>query len=204
MANCADICGVLVNNFLYDCDDKSVGGVEQVIKLVNRCHIKVNEWDINSTSGGQCTHSIAYSGEDPSDLEAVIAQGIPSKRLLSAGFNSVDEDYGTYFVHTVNIFGQGLKEATLCNIKELANGGDVVAFVEQKNKGKDGESAFLVYGFDAGLKMGDVTYDSNENNGNTLIPLISKDDDLEPNPPYVLLMEDYETTKAFFDSLGEI
>lgn len=201
MANCADVCATLVNDFLYDCNNKSTGGIEQVVKLVNRCDIDISDWDIAVSSETACSHQIAYTGEDPTDLNAVKAQGIPGKRLLNAGFNSVDQDYGTYFTHFVNIFGQGLSEATLCNIRDLANGADVVAFVEQKDKGSDGESAFLVYGFDAGLKLGDITYDSNENNGNTPLPLTTKDDDLEKNPPYVLKMTDYETTKAFFDSL---
>lgn len=200
MANCADICAKIADDLIYDCDNKSVGGVEQVIKLINRCDINPEDWTKTSPSGS-CDHSISYDGADPSELEAVQAQGIPGKRLLNASFTPSDEDFGMYFTHSIDIFAQGLNKTTLCNIKNFANGAEVVAIVEQKNKGENGESAFLVYGFDSGLRMGDFTYDANENNGSFTIPLESKEGDLEPNPPYILSITDYETTKTFFESL---
>lgn len=199
---CDNVCAVVLNDLLYDCENKAVGGIVQTIKLINRCDIDLSDWTLErSMSPDDCEHSVEYTGEDPSELNARTVQGIPGKRLLNAGFNSSSTDYGWYYTHFVNLFNQGLTAQGLCNIKAFGEGADVIAIVEQNFKGTDNQDAFLVYGFDTGLKLGDVAYDSNENNGNTIIPLTSLDPDLEPFPPMRLLMTDYETTKAFFDSL---
>lgn len=198
---CTNQCAVVLNNLLYDCENKSVGGINQKVKLINRCDINAADWTLNRSLNPTCAHNIAFSGTDPVTLNAVEVQGIPGKRLLNAGFSSSNTEYGWYYTHTVNLFNQGLTQASLCNVKAFGEGADVIAIVEQNFKGENNQDAFLVYGWDTGLKLGDMTYDSNENNGNSIIPLTSLDPDLEPFPPMVLLMTDYATTKAFFDSL---
>lgn len=198
---CDNICSVVLNNLLYDCDNKAVGGIVQTVKLINRCDINLDDWDIDRGTAEACAHQIEFTGADPSDLNAITVQGIPGKRLLNTSFSSTNTEFGWYFTHILNLFNQGLTQQALCNIKAFGNGAEVVAIVEQNFKGNDGVDAFQVYGFDAGLKLVDMTYDSNENNGNTIIPLSSLDPDLEPYPPLTLLMTDYETTKTFFDSL---
>lgn len=199
---CDNICAKVINDIAFNCDVKPVGGLEQRIKLINRCDIELSDWTLTrSLTPTTCTHSVAYAGEDPTELNAVTVEGIPGKRLLNATFASSNTDFGTYFTHTVSLFAHGLTEGSLCNIKALGEGAEVLAIVEQRFKGANGESAFLVYGWDQGLKLADMTFDHNENNGSAVIPLSSLDPDLEPYPPMVLLMTDYETTKAFFDSL---
>ena len=198
---CDNVCAIVTNDLLYDCNYKGVGGLVQTIKLINRCDIEVNDWTLNNGVAPACAHTIEYTGADPIDLESVTVQGIPGKRLLNGTFTSSDTDFGTYFTHTISLFGQGLTQQGLCNIKSFANGAEVVAIVEQNFKGENNEDAFLVYGWGTGLKLGDMTHDFNENNGNSVIPLTSRDPDLEPEPPRTLFMTDYATTKAFFDSL---
>lgn len=199
---CTNVCAVVLNDLLYDCENKAVGGIEQTLKLINRCDIDVADWTLTrSMNGTTCSHSIAFSGADPASLNARTVQGIPGKRLLNATFASSDTDFGTYYTHGVNLFGQGLTEEALCNIKAFGEGAEVVAIIKQNFKGPSGESAFLVYGWDTGLKLGEMTYDSNENNGNTMIPLASREPDLEPFPPMVLFMTDFDTTNTFFESL---
>lgn len=198
---CTGVCSVVSNDLIYDCDQKAVGGIVQTVKLINTCDIDVSNWTVTRTTAPTCANTIAFSGTDPANLNAVRVQGIPGKRLLSASFTSSNTDFGTYFTHVVNLFSQGLSQQALCNITALGNGAQVIAIIEQNFKGADNNSAFLVYGWDAGLKLGDLTYDSNENNGNIVFPLSSLDPDLEPYPPLTLLMTDYDTTKTFFDSL---
>lgn len=198
---CDNVCAVVLNNLLYDCNNKSVGGITQTVKLINKCDIDVSEWTINKALSPACEHNIAFTGTDPGSLNGITVQGIPGKRLLNAGFSTSNTEYGWYYTHFVNLFNQGITQATLCNIKAFGEGADVIAIVEQNSKGTDNQDAFLVYGWDTGLKLGDMTYDSNENNGNSIIPLTSLDPDLEPQPPLVLLMTDYATTKTFFDSI---
>lgn len=204
--SCINVCAVVTNDLIYDCNNKSVGGIEQTVKLINRCDIDLTDWTINRTMGttnpvAACKHNIGYTGTDPITINGIKVTGPPGKRILNASFTSSDTDYSTYYTHMVNLFGQGLSEATLCNIKALGEGAEVVAIVEQKFKGVGSKDAFVVYGWDSGLKLGDFTYDANENNGNAVLPLTSKDPDLEPYPPMILFMTDYATTKAFFDSI---
>lgn len=199
MANCAKI----INDSLYDCNNKSTGGLEQVIKLVNRDDILANlqDFNINRQSSPTCDHTITSYGGNPTELNAVTFEGIPSKQLLSASYALSNGDYADLFTHTVNLFSQGMTLSTVCNIKALASGAEVVAFVHQRDKGTDNEDAFYVYGWDNGLKIGEFTWNSNENNGNTIIPLASREPNLEKDPPLRLLITNYGTTKAFFDSL---
>lgn len=201
---CENVCAKVINDSLYSCDLKPISGVEQRIKLINRCDITPADWTLTRTlTPLACSHSIAYTAEegDPADLNAVTIEGIPGKRLLNAAFPWSNGDYGIYYTHTVNLFTGALTQGALCNLKALSEGAEVIAIVEQKFKGTDGDDAFLVYGWDQGLKLADGTFDHNENNGGLIIPLSSLDPDLEPYPPMVLLMTDYATTKAFFDSL---
>lgn len=202
---CENVCAQLLNNMLYDCNNKSVGGIEQTVKLINRCDIELSDWLVNrNNTDVACNHQLSYTGTDPETLNALIVQGIPGKRLLNATFSSSNTDYGVYYTHGLNLFAQGLSKEVLCNIKALGDGADVVAIVKQNFKGNQGLDSFLVYGWDTGLKLGDMTHDTNENNGNSIIPLSSLDPDLEPYPPMILLMTDYETTEAFFNSLGTL
>lgn len=199
---CTDVCAVVLNDLLYDCDNKPTGGIVQTAKLINKCDIEAGDWTLNRAMDGlTCTHTIQYSGLDPVTLNAKTIQGIPGKRLLNASFSSSNTDYGWYWTHIVNLFSLGLTREGLCNLKAFGAGAEVVVIIEQNFKGTSNQDAFLVYGWDNGLKLGDFTYDANENNGNSIIPLTSLEPDLEPFPPMVLFNTDYATTKAFFDSL---
>jgi len=198
---CTGICSVVKSDMTYNCDNKAVGGIVQTVKLINRCDIDPSEWTIAPAGATGCRLEITTSLADPATLNAVTIQGIPGKRLLNAGFTSSNTDFGWYFTHTLDLFAQGLSREALCNLKAFADGAEVVAIVEQNFKGLDNKDAFLVLGWDAGLKLGDVTFSTNENNGNAIIPLTSLDPDLEPNPPMIFLKTDYATTKAFFDTL---
>ena len=201
--SCVNVCAKLVSDMTYDCNNKSTGGIYQTIKLVNICDIVANlaDFTVESSNGADCKHSITAFAGDPADLNAVTADALPNKQLMNAGFTSNDTDYGTYFTHTIQLFSQGMTEKAVCNIKALGNGAEVVAFVHQKNMGENNEEAFWVYGFRNGLKLGEIAFSTSENSGNILIPLTSKEPDLETQPPLRLLLTDYATTKTFFDAL---
>jgi hypothetical protein len=203
MALCDNVCAKLVSNMLTDCNNKSVGGIFQTIKLVNLCDIQDNlaDFTVSADSSPTCSHSITSFTGDVADLNAITATALPNKQLMNAGFTSNNTDYGTYFTHNIQLFSQGMSEASVCNIKALGNGAEVVAFVHQKNTGVDNLEAFWVYGWKNGLKLGEITFSTSENNGNILIPLTSVEPDLEPQPPLRLLFNDYATTKTFFESL---
>lgn len=203
MGLCGNVCAKVVTDIITNCNNKSVGGIFQTIKLVNLCDIYDNlaDFTVNSNSSPTCSHTITAFAGTASDLNAITATALPNKQLMNAGFSASDTDFGIYFTHNIQLFSQGMTEASICNIKALGNGAEVVAFVHQKNMGTDNKEAYWVYGWTNGLKLGEVTFNTSENSGNILIPLTSKEPDLEPQPPLRLLLGDFETTKTFFDSL---
>lgn len=199
---CTGICAVVKNDLTYNCDNKAIGGITQTVKLINRCDLNLADWTVSRAgTPTTCANNVKYVGTDPITANAVTVQGIPGKRLLNFTFASSNTEFGWYFTHALNLFAQGLSQQVLCNIRDFSAGAEVVAIVEQNFKGEDNLDAFVVLGWDAGLKLGDMTFDANANNGNTILPITSLDPDLEPYPPLTLLMTDYATTKAFFDSL---
>ena len=91
--------------------------------------------------------------------------------------------------------------AALSFLDDLSDGAEIIAIVENNDKGTNNECAFMVYGFKNGLKAATAVYNSNENNGYVPIELRSEEPNLEPTTPYQLLITDYATTRAAFDNL---
>lgn len=81
--------------------------------------------------------------------------------------------------------------------------GNFVMVVETKFKGDEGKDAFKVYGWGSGMYLEEMTGSSAENGGSLLYTLQTDEEELEKYPYRVLLMDDYESTKAAFDSLFE-
>lgn len=191
-------CGQLIDDLVYDCTQKGTGGLEQEIKLVNLCKIKdflASFTILDSTTKHQIS---AFTGAG-ADLEAVKITGIPNKQLFKAGFSSSDNDYGTFVTHTIDVWTSALTEKSALFLKSLVNGAEVVAFVKKKTSNL--AETYWVYGFNNGLKLGDVTFNTAENSGTIIIPLTSKDPDLEPTLPYKIDLGTPALNKAFFDSL---
>lgn len=195
-------CGTIIDNLVYNCADKSTGGLQQEIKLVNLSTIKDNLTAF-TVSDSTTQHTITAFTGTAGDLNATIVEGIPNKQLLKAGFATSDTDFGTFVTHTVDLWSQAVTEKSMLFLKSLVNGAEVVAFIRQKSGGPTGEETYWVYGFSQGLKIGDTTFNSAENSGSFIIPMTSKEPDLEPTLPYRLLLTDVATTKTFFDALGQ-
>ena len=194
-------CGTIIDNLVYNCADKSTGGLQQELKLVNLSTLKDNlaDFTVNDTT---TQHTISAFAGTPADLDGVIVEGIPNKQLLKAGFATTETDFGTFVTHTVDLWSQAVTEKSMLFLKSLVNGAEVVAFIKQKSGGVAGAETYWVYGFNNGLKIGDAAFNSAENSGSFIIPLTSKEPDLEPTLPYRLLLTDAATTKVFFDALG--
>ena len=87
--------------------------------------------------------------------------------------------------------------------KELKDGRYLV-IVETKYKGADdeaGQSAYKIYGFDSGLKLSEMTYNSQEEEGGVLFTL-STPEGMSERFPYITLYDtDYATTAALVTAL---
>ncbi|MGL4567686.1 MAG: hypothetical protein ACRCU6_04055 [Fusobacteriaceae bacterium] len=196
----AGSCGLVIDDLLYNCNDKSTGGIEQELKLVNLSDLRahITEFTINDST---TQHTISAFAGTAADLNAVKVEAIPNKQLLRAGFVTTETDYGTYVNHQVDIWTQAVTEKSMLFLKALVNGGEVAAFIKQKVGPNSLQETYWIYGFTKGLKLNDTTFSSSENSGSFIVPLSSKEPDLEPTLPYRILITDLPTTKAFFDAL---
>ena len=79
----------------------------------------------------------------------------------------------------------------------------MVAIVEKKWKGTDNENAFKVFGLVHGLEISELTDNSRENDGTSVITLSTPAGFKEPKVPHQLLETDYDTTKTAFDNKFE-
>jgi len=194
------ICGNINTGASYDCTQKDTGGIEQVeIVLINRSDIDLSSTTVNrDPSSGE--HNIS-SFDLINGAVAYSFSGIQSKRILSASYTKQDGEFIDTVAHTVNIAIYNQCEESLNTLNEFVNGAEVVAIVEQKSKGTNNECAFQIYGFDRGLKAGELTYNSNENNGIVLLPLSSREPDFEPYVPYKYEETDYATTLTKIEEL---
>lgn len=195
-----EVCGQVVDDLIYNCDDKSSGGLEQELKLVNLSVLKahLSEFTVGDTS---LLHTVSAFSGDPATLAATKVVGIPNKQLLKAGFSTSETDFGTFTSHTIDIWAQSLTEKSALFLKSLINGAEVVAFVKQKTTSNSIDETYWIYGFNQGLKLADTAFNTAENNGSIIVPLSSREPDLEPVPPYRLLLTDIAATKVFFDAL---
>ena len=194
------VCGNINTGAGYDCTQKDTGGLEQVeILLMNRGDIDLSTTVINRDPGSGI-HNISALNLVPGAV-AYSFQGIPSKRVLSASYTKQDGDFIDTVLHTVNIALYNQCEESLVTLNQFIDGAEVVAVIENKSKGTNNNCAFQIYGFDRGLKAGELAYNSNENNGIVLLPLTSRDPDFEPYVPYKYEETDYATTKTKIESL---
>lgn len=196
----AGTCGAIIDDLVYDCNNKSTGGLQQELKLVNLSNIKaaLSQFTIEDDS---TNHTISAFAGTPANLNGVKVEGIPNKQLLKAGFVTTETDFGTFVTHNVDLWSQSITEKSMLFLKSLVNGAEVVAFVKNKTGPNSQDETYWVYGFNNGLKLSDTTFNSAENSGSFIIPIVSKEPDLEPTLPYRLLITDLDTTKTFFDSL---
>lgn len=194
------VCGRINAGNSYDCANKDVGGIEQVeILLVNRADIDYQNTVVERDPANG-THKISNLAI-VTGAKVYSFEGIPAKSILNAGYSMNVGDYYDTVTHTVTIPVYNQCESSLTTLNEFVNGAEVVAVIENKNKGTGNTCAFQIYGFDRGLKAGELTYNSNENNGIVLLPLSSREPDLEPYVPYNYIETDYATTKTKLQGL---
>ena len=105
----------------------------------------------------------------------------------------------------------GFIQAFLCRIatasaegaeraRELSQGRFVIV-VETRDKGTLKAEAFKVFGWQSGMKLSEMTYNTLENSGSIPYTAATEEGDTEAYPFNVFLETDYATSKATFDSL---
>lgn len=181
-------------DILVDCDNLSISGLEADVILIPRSDFDRSASTINAGNDILLDNLACKSGSTGFKLEGV-------KQLHSTNMEFVpSEETVDKFRHTFRGVILTPSAENRLQASKLAKGESYIVVVNRKWKGANDEDAFLVFGYDAGLYLTEMTEASNENDGNILFALASKDTSLETEMPRNLLMTNYDTTLTAFNN----
>ncbi|MFI8379612.1 hypothetical protein [Leeuwenhoekiella sp. NPDC079379] len=182
----------LTSDILSSCDDLPKRGLKGSSAVI----VNYDDIDFSSTTS---------SGATVSSLELVSgASGYKLewfKDLGSAGAvyapNSEDIDgFTASFASRISTTSAASSERA----NELKNGLFVMV-VRTKYSGIDGADEIKIYGFENGLRLSEMTHNTNENSGSLVFTLSTEEGAVEQYPFMVFSETDYSTSKASFDAL---
>ena len=177
---------------LFDCADAPKKGIDGGKGVI------VNWDDIDRTGSTE-------SGATISDL--VLKSGTTG--LAVEWYKDLASGSGTFAPSTEDIDGflhnflTRLGNSSAANAEranELKNGRFIMVY-ETKYKGADNLEAFKVAGWEQGLKLSEMAFNTAENSGAGLFTLATEEGDVEQYPYSVFLETSYAVSKASFDSL---
>lgn len=187
--NCDEL---LTADMVFDCADKSKKGLDGGrAVLIN--------WDDIDRAGS------TVSGATISDLVLLAgktgyaAEWFKDLASANSAFSPSTEDVDG-FLHNWLCRLQNASANNAERSAELAQGRFVLA-VETKYKGAASVEAFKVFGWDCGMKLSEMTYNTLENSAALLYTVATEEGDFETYPFNIFLETDYATSKATFDAL---
>lgn len=175
-----------------DCDNISIGGVEEDIVIIAHEDVDKVTSTINSSNRLLLDDFNAISGksgfllEGIKNAQGILAEFVPSEETLDKWRHVYDGVIAT--PSALNRF-----EAS-----KLAKGESYMIVVRTRYKGVSKADEFKVLGWDAGLYVTAMTENSRENDGMIKFTLSSKDNSLEYNTWKTLLETDNATTLIAF------
>ena len=184
----------LTADIAKNCDEKPQGGIEVDIVIINYDDIDFASSTFDGSNDLLLTNLATKSGTTGYTIEGI-------KQTQGASFELVKkEDSFDGYKHT---FAGVILAPSVGNKKrlsEVASGGRYVVVVEKKWKGTNDVDAFEVLGWNSGLEIATVVWNSKEADGVIKFELSSVDGFEETNMTYNNLETDYATTKVAFDA----
>lgn len=189
------LCGKISANQSINCDNPLQGGTEDTLVLINW-----EDWQ---------DAAITLNGSDSQIVEnIVLASGIVGYEMqgknnsIAPKYELVPLEYSEMWNHELNYKVFNVSAAAKKQMEKKTKG-RFVAIVFNKYKGASGDSAFEIYGADAGLVVTQMVRDVNsqDNQGAFDIILKSHEKALEPHMPKTLFITNYATSKAVVESL---
>lgn len=187
--NCAP---KITADMIYDCADKPKKGLDGGKAVL------INFADIDRASS-------VVAGATITDL--VLAAGLTGysmewyKDLASANtsFSPSTEDVDGFLQNW--LCRMGVPSADVAERSRELKEGRFVIVAELRYKGTANAEAFVVLGWDNGLKLSELTWNTLENSASVLFTLATEEGDYEEYPFMKFLETDYATSKATFDAL---
>ena len=187
MANCT---GELAADIILDCEKKPIGGLEAEITLINRADI------LSTTLGGSNLSLVSAIALKPTK-RAWKYEGF--KKTANAGSDLVVSDnMPDGFNHFLSLIVWGSDAASVLALKSI---NDIVAIVENKNKGVAGDGAFEIYGLETGLYKTTLTKRSNDNGGTYSLEMGTQAGEEASTPTHVFFLTSYAATAALRTAL---
>lgn len=189
------LCGKISGDQSIDCDNPLQAGTEDTLVLINW-----EDWlDAALTLNGsnaQIVENIVL----PSGTVAYQMQG--KNNSIAPKYELVKQTYAEVYNHELNYKVFGVSAAVKAQLEKKAKG-RFVAIVYNKYRGASGNSAFEIYGADAGLVVTQLIRDVNNQDTQGAFDIILKTSELsmEPHMPKTLFITDYATSKAVVESL---
>jgi hypothetical protein len=189
------ICGTITSNLSVNCTNPLQAGAEDTLYLINR-----EDW---------LDAAITYNVTNTEIIEnIVLASGIVAytyqgkNNSVVPKYELVKQPYAEFYNHEINFKVFDVSPSAKEQLELLAKG-QMVAIVQNKYKGTDGNAAFEVYGAQGGLVCTQNVREVSSTDTGGAFDLILKSDEtaMEPHMPKTIFITDYSTTKALVEGL---
>lgn len=186
------ICGGIAGNIAFNCDAPLQAGTEDRLILYNKADIEgytlaaLNEMVVTDLTLGATKTGFTISGRRNSNA--------PSWALIPGTITD-------QFDHIINFKALDLSPASKLVLQGMV-GGLYVAVVENKGRGTAGNTAFEIYGLDAGMELNVMTRNPNDTatNGAVDVTVQSGEISKEPKLPRTWFDTSYAATKVLVDA----
>ena len=177
-----------------NCDEKPQGGLE-----VNAVLINYDDIDFGASTEDGAIKLIITSLATDSGTQGFFLEGVKQTNSISVELVKKEDSFDMY----KHIFAGVILAPSAVNkelLAQIASGGRYVVVVEKKWKGTDDADAFEILGWDSGLVISTLIYNSKEADGVIKFELASEDGFEEPEMSRNNLETNYATTKVAFDA----
>ena len=184
----------LTADIAKNCDEKPQGGIEVDIVIINYDDIDFASSTFDGSNDLLLTNLATVSGTSGFSIEGI-------KQTQGVSFELVKkEESFDGFKHTFAGVILAPSVANKKRLSEISSGGKYVVVVEKKWKGVDDADAFEVLGWNAGLEIATVIWNTKEADGVIKFELSSVDGFEETKMTLTNLETNYATTKVAFDA----
>jgi len=189
------VCGSITAGLTIDCANPLQAGAEDELILINR-----SDW---------LDAAITLNVSNPQIIEAVVlASGVVGysyqgkNNSIGPKYEFIKQTFAEVYNHEINFKVFNVDAVAKEQLEKMAKG-SMVAIVNNRFKGTDGDSAYEVYGADAGLVVSQNIRDiiNQENQGAFDVIIKSDELSLEPHMPKTFFITDLATTKAAVEGL---
>lgn len=177
-------------DILNDCAQRPTAGAEAVAYAMNRTDIESVTYD--ATNNHKVTAMTMKSGTQAHKIEGF-------KKEIDAGADLVTSDtnpdkYNQYFKMEP-------WQVDAATIKALDGLSDLVVIVERKNKGLDGDGAFMILGLETGLYKSSDASRLNSDSGKRIIEMTNQAEEESTVSNHVFFITDLAATKTAIEAL---